>query len=143
MGTEARYKILDHTADGEFQAFGGTLEEVFANAALALASLMWDWEAVARNERISIQVRGRDQEQLLVKFLDEVIYLKETRRFLLGCVERLVLETSPEGLTLTAELAGDQASDRYKLHGDVKAATYNDMKITRNRGFCVQVVVDM
>jgi len=38
-----RYRILPHTADGKFRAFGATREEAFANAALAAASLMWDW----------------------------------------------------------------------------------------------------
>jgi len=38
-----KYRILPHTADAKFQAFGASLEEAFANAALATASLMWDW----------------------------------------------------------------------------------------------------
>jgi len=44
-----RYRFLEHTADAKFQAFGKTLEEAFSNAALATASLMWDWEEIEQN----------------------------------------------------------------------------------------------
>jgi SHS2 domain-containing protein len=82
-----RYRILPHTADGKFQAYGKTLEEAFANAALATASLMWDWAKVEPRARHFIHVRGSDREQLLVKFLGEVVYLFDAKRFLLGKVD--------------------------------------------------------
>ena len=63
--TMERYRILPHTADGKFRAFGATLEEAFANAALAVASLMWDWTKVGTEASFRIEVRGRDLEQLL------------------------------------------------------------------------------
>ena len=47
-----KYRFLPHTADGKFQAFGGTLEEAFANAALATASLVWDWTAIEPRVRM-------------------------------------------------------------------------------------------
>jgi SHS2 domain-containing protein len=138
-----RYQFLPHTADGKFQAFGRTLEEAFGNAALALASLMWDWSAVKPKDSVPVRLQGRDEEQLLVKFLDEVIYLKETQQFLLGRVEGLTITSGPKGLTLVGELQGDRFSEQYEVHGEVKAATYHEMKIRRDSGFSVEVVVDM
>jgi SHS2 domain-containing protein len=143
MGRKPSYEFLDHTSDAKFCARGDTIEEAFCNAALALASLMWDWTAVEPKDSVPVRVQGRDHEQLLVKFLDEVIYLKETRRFLLGRVRGLDIEAGPGGLTLIGELLGDEISDRYEIHGDVKAATYHEMKIARDGGFSVHVVVDM
>ncbi|MGZ5498384.1 MAG: archease [Candidatus Aminicenantales bacterium] len=138
-----RYRILPHTADGKFQAFGKTLEEAFGNAALALASLMWDWVAVEPKIKHSVQVTGIDREQLLVKFLGEVIYLFETRQFLLGRVDGLRVRPLPGGVGLEAVFAGENLSPSHELFGDVKAVTYNDMKIEECDGFTVQVVVDM
>jgi SHS2 domain-containing protein len=150
-----RYRFLSHPADGKFRAFGTTLEEAFANAALATVSLMWDWPAVERRADIAVALEGRDAEQVLVKFLNEVLYLFETRRFLLAAVEGLKIEPAEKkpgeasgpgagGHRLTAVLRGDFLSDRVDLHGDVKAATYNDMKIEAGAGgFVVQVVVDL
>lgn len=162
-----RYRFLEHTADGRFQAFGATLEEAFGNAALAAASLMWDWTAVDRRTDVTVELDGRDPAQLLVRFLNEILYLFETRRFLLAAVERVEIGPAREippvreedraggpvdgaarpggGLRLTAVLCGDALSGRYGLHGDVKAATYNDLKIESRAGggFVVQVVVDL
>ena len=138
-----RYKILPHTADGKFQAYGRTLEEAFGNAALATASLMWDWSKVEPRVRHFVHVTGIDREQLLVKFLGEVIYLFETKRFLLGKVDGLRIRPEFAGFNLEALLGGDILSERHELYGDVKAVTYHDLKIEECEGFSVQVVVDM
>lgn len=138
-----KYRILPHTADGKFQAYGRTLEEAFGNAALATASLMWDWSKVEPRAHHFVHLKGIDREQLLVKFLGETIYLFETQQFLLGKVDGLRIRPEFEGFSLEALLGGDTISDRYELYGEVKAVTYNDLKIEECDGFTVQVVVDM
>jgi SHS2 domain-containing protein len=138
-----KYEILPHTADGKFRAYGRTLEEAFVNAALATASLMWDWGRVEPTLRRAFRVRGRDREQLLVKFLGEIIYLLDTERFLLGAVDGLEIREAGGGWTLQGVLLGDTLSNRYEIYGDVKAVTYSDMKIEECDGFTLQVVVDM
>ena len=138
-----KYRILPHTADGKFQAYGRTLEEAFANAALATASLMWDPGGIARKIQIPVIARGRDLEQLLVRFLGEILYLVESRFFLLGSAEETKIEKQEVEYTLEAVFWGDTGSDAYETHGGVKAVTYNEMKITKNDGYTVQVVVDV
>lgn len=139
-----RYRILPHTADGKFRAFGATREEAFANAALAEASLMWDWWTIKPLRSIPVTIEGRDPEQLLYKFLEEILYLHETKRFLLGGVEDLKIENGGEGFRLSAVLWGDETGGRYEIFGDVKAVTYNEMKIEPGcDGWTIQVVVDM
>ena len=138
-----RFRLLPHTADGKFQAFGRTLEEAFANAALATASLMWDWEKIGTRVRHFVHVKAIDREQLLVKYLGEVVYLFETKRFLLGRVEGLRIRPEYAGLNLEALFEGEVLSDAHDLHGDVKAVTYHELKIEECDGFTVQVVVDM
>jgi protein archease len=138
-----RYRILPHTADGKFQAFGRTLDEAFGNAALAMVSLMWDWEKLGPRARHFIHVAGIDREQLLVKFLTEIIYLFETKRFLLGRVQGLRIRPRFDGYALEALVEGETLGEAHELYGDVKAVTYSDLKIEECRGFTVQVVVDM
>ena len=139
-----RYRILPHPADGKFRAFGATREEAFANAALATASLMWDWWTIKPLRSIPVMVEGRDLEQLLSKFLEEILYLHETKRFLLGGVEDLKIEDGGECFRLGAVLWGDEAGGRYEIFGEVKAVTYSEMKIEPGcDGWSIQVVVDM
>jgi SHS2 domain-containing protein len=149
-----RYRILDHAADGKFRAFGETIEEAFANAALACASLMYDWEKIERRVEHAAVIEGRDLEQLLNKFLSESLYLLDAKRFVLAGIEDIKIEIpSADGVgpggpfRLTARFVGDDRLDRYEFHGDVKAVTYSEMKIERcgcSPGpWVLQVVVDL
>lgn len=144
MATNLRYRILPHTADGKFQAYGPTLGEAFGNAALAMASLMWDWSRIEPRVRHEIRVRGKDLEQLLVRFLGEIVYLLDTERFLLGRVADLGIDRDPHGgFELRAAVDGETLRGGHEIYGDVKAVTYHDLKIEECDGFTVQVVVDM
>ena len=149
-----KYRILDHTADGKFRAFGATLEEAFANAALATASLMVDWEKVERRVEHSVAIEARDLKQLLNKFLSEMIYLFDAKKFVLGAAEDIRIEIPPkEGagadgpIRLSARFVGDDRPERYEFYGDVKAVTYSEMKIDSCAcgpgPWILQVVVDM
>ena len=138
-----RYRFLRHTADAKFQAFGQTLEEAFVNAALATSSLMWDWKKVEKEVKYPVQAEGRDLEQLLVSFLEEILYLLDTKTFLLGKIKDIRIRKRSEGYALRALFLGDNNSDKYNLYGDVKAITYNEMSISKNDHYTVQVVVDI
>lgn len=137
------YKFFHHTADAKFQAFGQTLEETFAHAALAVASLMWDWEKIAKNIEISVAVEGKDLEQLLVIFLEEILYLFDTRNFLLGSADNVSLEQNDGDWSLHALFRGDVCAGEYEIFGGVKAITYNEIVINDRAPFMVQVVADI
>lgn len=138
-----KFRFLEHTADAKFLAFGRTLEEAFANAALATVSLMWDPAAVEKTLAHEVCVQGRDLEQLLVRFLSEAIYLVETRSFLLASVNEVTIERAGEGFELRAVFQGDDRPGRYAVSGHVKAVTYNEMRIDQGCPVSVQVVLDV
>jgi SHS2 domain-containing protein len=141
--TAVKFRFLDHTADAKFQAYGRTLEEAYSHAALALASLMWNPAGVELRLDHQVHVQGRDLEQLLVRFLGEVIYLFEARSFLAAAVEGTSIEKAEEGFRLRAVFKGDDRPERYPLGGHVKAVTYNEMVIDQGCPVTVQVVVDV
>ncbi|MBM3296326.1 MAG: archease [Candidatus Aminicenantes bacterium] len=139
-----RYRFLDHTADAKFEAFGATLEEAFGNAALAVASVMWDWSRVGRRTRIPVEVSGPDRERLLLDFLEEVLYLLDTRGFLLAGVENVGIREDGGSWRLSADFLGDADPDRYEITGEVKAVTLNEMRVaTGPGGASVRVVIDL
>jgi SHS2 domain-containing protein len=137
------YKFFRHTADAKFKAFGKTLEEAFFHAALAVASLMWDWEKIAHGIDIPVTVGGKDLEQLLVNFLEEILYLLDTRHFLLASVDAISIEQKNDAWTLRAVFKGDERVSDYEVYGDVKAITYNEIAVSDRPPFAVQVVVDV
>lgn len=138
-----KFVYLRHTADAKFQAFGRSLEEAFGHAALATASLMWDCGQIEPKVEHAICVSGKDEEQLLLNFLEEILFLLDSQMFLLKKAEGLHIETRNNLLCLDAKLIGDTFSDRYETFGEVKAITYNEMEIIRNGLVEVRVVVDM
>ncbi len=143
MPKKKKFIYLDHPADAKFQAFGHSLEEAFSHAALAVASLMWEPEKVKCSQRRAMLVQGKDLEQLLFKFLSEILYLFEAKGFLLARVKEMKIRQGEKNFSLEAVLEGDSLNQNYPLFGEVKAITYHDMIIRQNGDFLLQVVVDM
>ena len=133
-----KYKYLEHTADIKFQAFGKTLEEAFKNASYAMMNIIYE-DKVNEIEIKTIEVKGFDMESLLYRFLEEILFLLNTEDFLLAKIKNIEIKDN----SLTAELTGDKLED-YKLGLDIKAVTYNEMFIRKDKNkFVVQVVLDI
>lgn len=85
-----KFKFLPHTADIKFQAFGNSLEEVFENSALALANII-SKNKIKPSQKKTIKANGNDIESLLVNFLEEFLFLFETKGFLLSKINKLII----------------------------------------------------
>jgi SHS2 domain-containing protein len=134
-----KYKFLEHTADIKFLANGSSLEEAFANSALALVEVMTKKTRIKAKIKKKIEVSGKDDESLLYNFLEEFLFLLDSEGFLLSKVSKIKIK---EG-KLTAEVLGDRAKE-YKISQDVKAITYNSMFIKKEgKKFIIQVVLDV
>jgi SHS2 domain-containing protein len=136
-----KYKFLEHTADAKFQAYGKTMEEAFSNAALAMFSILTDTSKIAKKTKKAIAVEGDDLKSLLVKFLSEFLFLLDAENFLLNSVQDLKIKKNGIGYELTAAVYGDVAG-KYETKGDIKAVTYNDIKVEEKPPM-VQIVVDI
>ncbi len=134
---------MPHTGEAKFRAYGSTLGEAFGNAAVALASLMYDPDAVAETGSREVRVGGRDLQRLLLRFLEEVLFLAETGVFLTAGFDSLEMEESAEGYSLAAGLRGTSSTEDCQFHGEVKAITYSEMKVEDGESPFVQVVVDV
>jgi SHS2 domain-containing protein len=141
--TPKKYRFFEHTADAKFQAFGTSLEEAYTNAAYAMVSLMWDREKIERKVQLEVKIQGRDLEQLLVNFLEEILYLLDSRMFLLNGVEKIRIQRDEGFYKLDGIFLGDYSGKQYEPFGDVKAVTYDEIEIHSNDLFMVQVVVDV
>lgn len=67
------FEILEHPADIGLRAFGGSLEELFSNAALAMLSIAGA-ESTTGDIEYPLKAAGSDYESLLVAWLSEVLY---------------------------------------------------------------------
>jgi SHS2 domain-containing protein len=150
------FEILSHTADTGFRAFGDTLEDLFLHAAEALIAAALDpSEATAYAPR-QIQATGADLEELLVNWLNEVLYLLDGERFLPARFESLWFaecQATPrnghdperrEGVqpesalpqrTVTAHLLGEHRDNsKHPPRIVAKAATFHQLRIGEHNG---------
>ncbi len=144
-----RFEVIDHTADIGIAAYGADLKEAFANAAYALFSLMVDLEGVGDASCHEVEVTAEDRAELLVAWLNELIYLFEVedvlfKRFEIGELDETRLRASCYGEKIDLE--------RHKIKIGVKAATYHMLKVEerdvgthggRAKDFRVQVLFDI
>jgi len=132
------YKFLEHTADIKFVAKGKSLNEAFESAILAFAEFVAKGNNVKGVSEKSIEVSGDDKENLLYKFLEELIYLLDSEDFVV-----VKGNVSVKGNSLKAKLFGD-SSKNYKGLDHVKAATYADMYVKEGKkGWELQAVMDI
>jgi len=149
-----KFKFLPHTADIKFQAFGNSLEECFENAALALTNITCKKKIKSLKSK-KIKVYGRDLENLLYNFLEEILILRDVYDLLISKIKKIKIKGTgglkKRNYELEAEFSGDNLKN-YNTELDVKAITYNDMFIgqektnnkTKNKTrFTCQVVVDV
>lgn len=134
------FQILEHTADIGFEAYGGTEPEVFANAAIALVSIITDPEQIAIRDEKTIHVDADDREQLLVRYLNEVLYVIDGESFLPAKV-RITLH---DNYALSAVLSGEVRAEHHDVRTDVKAITYHQLAFRETgTGYSIRVFVDI
>jgi len=138
-----KYKFLPHTADIKFRAYGKTLEEAFSNAALALTAVITEPAKIEPRVKKSIKVESEDEKALLYDFLEQFLILLDSEDFLLNSIKKLKIEKNKK-LKLMAEITGDTELKKYKTETHIKAVTYQEMEIKKEKDkFILQVVLDI
>jgi SHS2 domain-containing protein len=133
------------TSDVAFVARGADLEQLFAAAADALLALTLDDPSTLReSERRALQLAEPDLELLLLRFLNELIYLRDAEQLLLRAAA-LRIASSGAGATLEGELAGERIDRaRHRLGTDVKAATAHQLRVSSElQGWSARVTLDV
>lgn len=126
-----RYETFDHTADLGVRAFGQTYAEVFANAAYALFDLLTDLGKVREDLSLRIRVEATDREDLLVRWLGELLFLCMNRGYLFKEFSFFHLdETSLEGVA-----QGEKFDpSRHEFKTEIKAVTYHQVEVREKEG---------
>ena len=133
-----RYEAFDHTADIGILVFGKSLEEVFVNAAWALFDLLTPMDSIRENLVREIAVEGADIEDLLVRWLSELLFLCEGEGFLFR-------EFSISSLTATSLKASARGEifdpSRHRFKTEIKAVTYHQVELAQKEGLWIGKVI--
>ena len=132
------YRLFDHTADLGIEISGGTIEELYAGAAMALFDLLTSIETVRVTQMREITAEGEDPADLLVNFLRELLSTWNSTGFLAR--ECTILAVTPRHLT--AHLRGEPCDPvRHLIKKEIKAVTYHQPSVRRTaKGWVGRVV---
>ncbi|MFO7155622.1 MAG: archease [Pseudomonadota bacterium] len=125
---DASHRFEAHTGEVRLVLSAPDLPALFAQAAQGLAELMAeDAMAIPFEDRLDLEVEGRDVEALLVGWLDELIFQTEIRGKVYPRVEQIEVG---EG-RLRARVAGGSPK---AFKTSVKAATFHDLRVRSEGG---------
>ncbi|HDN80483.1 MAG: hypothetical protein DRI61_02740 [Chloroflexi bacterium] len=131
-----RFEEIDHTADRAIKVYGATLEDIFANAAYGMFSIMAELEDVKPEVTREVEVNAYDIESLLVEWLNELLFLHETEGELYRDFEVYHLDEN----TVKARVRGGKG---HPTRAKVKAATYHDLELKNlGKGYEAIIVFD-
>ncbi len=135
------FEILEHTADVGIVAHGGSLAELFANAAAGMFAIMAELEGVRQTEERRIEVEARDREGLMVRWLTELLYYLDAEELLLS---RFVVDEVSD-TNLRARAFGERIDPRrHRLHFGVKAVTRHMLEVAEeDGGYRAQLLFDI
>ena len=138
---EKGFKILEHTADVGIIAYGTDIREVFANAAVGLFSLIAEMGNIREDIQQELELSAEDEEELLVKWLNELIYIFDVEHIIFSRFEINELTSNQ----IKARCFGQRIiSGQHELKREVKAATYHMLKISKsNTVYEAQIIFDI
>ncbi len=135
------WEHFEHEADIGVRGYGATLDEAFAQAALALSAIVTDPERIHPSQPVTIHCAGSDPEFLLLDWLNALIFEMSTRHLLFG---RFEVHIDENGLQATA---WGEPVDRARHQPAVepKGATLTELKVYReaNGQWVAQAVIDV
>ena len=138
-GKKGGFKVVPHTAEVAVEASGATWEEFFQAAGRGLLSLYAPAGAPGPTQRRGLKLTADSAEELLVAWLNELIYLVSGGKWLPSKIT--VKAAHPN--ELTAELEGAPL-EGMTLSREIKAATFGGLHIKKTAsGWSAVVILDV
>ncbi len=133
------YELLEHTADMGVRAWGATLAAVFENMAQGLYAIALHHPPQDAREKLGLSFNAENPEDLLILFLQELVYLLYTRN--LAATRLLITFDSETRLHAQGDFEHIRPEN---LAVEVKSPTYHKLKISRqNEGWMAEVYFDL
>ncbi len=135
------YTIGDHPADLELTIRGKNLAELFSTAARAAAETIAPGPASGGSTVKRIELTAPSREELLVAWLNEIIYLIQVERIVPRSFEFPVLSEDRLLARARCRRAGPSS-----LQGgaEIKAATYHALSLRKAKsGWVAHVILDL
>ena len=135
------FELFEHTADLGLRVHAGTLEELLAEAARGLLTmLVANPKTVRPVHARKVELAGSEPGYLLFDWLNELLYAFETEKLLLAEFDVQLRDGK-----LTANCRGEPMDPtRHAMDHEVKAITYHQLRVEQTTaGWEAEVIVDI
>jgi SHS2 domain-containing protein len=139
--TPGSFEYLDHAADLGIRVHAPDLPELFVTAARALMTWIGPAPEGVSEQEMKVRLEEGDAEGLLVRWLQEVLYLFHQRHAYVAGVKSIDLAGRMLEATLLCR-PWDESS--YENFCEVKAITYHKLQVERlDSGWRATVILDI
>ena len=123
------FEYIDHTGDLGIRARGKTLQELFANAAHALLETVAVLDTIDPIEQFQIHVESESVAELMVAWLDELIFRHEVDEVFFKHVE--IVELSETRLSACA-YGESMDFAKHVVYTEIKSVTYHQLSVCQS-----------
>jgi SHS2 domain-containing protein len=120
------YEFFDHTADIGVHISGGSLQELFTNAAAALYAALGQLQRSDVGDQKLLEIQAATAEDLLHDWLAELLYEVETNHLVYNEVE--ITDLTPQHIAATL-YGGEIDFDRSQVNNEIKGVTYHKLRV--------------
>ncbi len=131
------FKEYEHTADVMFSVENESLLKLYELASLGMFSYMTELDKVEPRECINVSAEGFDPENLMYRWLENLLILHDQKLFVASRVKinKMIFEKDPDGLdrVFLEGIVCGEVFDRNKHPPGIviKAVTYAQMQVRR------------
>ena len=128
MDNIKRYRITPHHSELAVKVFGSSQLELFQNSGWALFDVTTDMEKIESKDCVPLEVEGTDQDDLLVNWVRELLYLYQGSGYLLK--EFRISELGDK--LVKAEACGEKIDpDRHEIKKEIMAIAYDKSRMAK------------
>jgi SHS2 domain-containing protein len=130
-------EIIDHTADAGIRVTSPTIEELFIETAWGMLQFVVNGAAEISDCEVEIVVRAQKLENLLIKFLSEILYNVQDRHLQPSVIEILRFKSNKVVVKISGKCDGE-------IVGEIKSVTYHNFKLEElQSGWLCEIIFDL
>jgi SHS2 domain-containing protein len=126
--SDRKYQVSEHASDLTMRIVGKTEADLLGNSAFALFDFMTDLEKVQPLESLLVEAEGIDQDDLMVNWMRELLYVFQVSGYLLK--EFKIQEIKDKHVR--AEVRGEKFNpDAHEIRQELRSVLYEQCRMEK------------
>ena len=136
------YKYLEHSTDAFIEVKAKNLEEAFSVAGKSVVETIIDLKNIQEVEKKSIKVKGRNLQNLLYNWLEEIVTITITDGFAIKNFSVNIKKNKE--YQIVSKISGEKLNlKKHNYKVEIKSPTFHLMEIKENDGVLMRYLLDL